>query len=177
MRKITTVLTLLVFALSFTSCKKESLQSYLVDSQDKQGFITVDLPINFLQVKDDSVAEDVKETIKSIKKINVVALPKKGNEDIYEAEKKTLSNILSNESNFKSLMRVTIQGVKMKVYYTGDSDAIDEVVAFGNMDDQGFGVARILGENMNPAQIMTMMQNIKFDANGINLKQFNLAFQ
>ena len=84
----------------------------------------------FLSAKVD-VSDDVKETIKSIKKINYAFLPKTADNTVnYEAEK-----------------------AKLKVFYTGDTDAIDEVIAFGYGDKNGVGVARLLGEMMNSAKM------------------------
>lgn len=175
MKKLTTVITLLVFTMVFTSCKKESLQSYLVESQEKEGFITVDLPISFLKAKE-GTSEDVQKTIESIKKINVVALPYKGNEAAYQVEKEKIKTIISESNNYKRLMKMNMKGVQMDLYYSGKSDAIDEIIAFGYSESMGVGVARILGENMNPSNIMEMMQNIDVDTQGVNLKNLNLGF-
>jgi len=176
MKKHLTILSLLIVALVFTSCKKESLQSYLVESQEKQGFITVDIPSSILQLKTDDVSDDVKTTLKSIRKINIVALPIKGNEEAYEVEKTKISKILKDAKNYKSLMRMSAKGMKVRLYYTGSEDAIDEVIAFGYGEAAGVGIARILGDNMNPAKIIEMMQNIKLDGDNVGLKQFSAIF-
>lgn len=177
MKKITTVLTLVIMALMFSSCQQMSLQSYLVSAQEKQGFITFDAPTSFLQLKNEDVSKEVKETIASIKKINVVALPYKGNEDAYETEKTEIKSILSNSKKYKSLMSMKMQGVNMKVYYTGDPESIDEVIAFGYNKEMGLGIARLLGENMNPSKIMSMMNDIKLDPSNLNLGNLNAAFK
>lgn len=175
MKKITTVLALFVLTL-FASCNnEESLQQYMVASQEKDGFMTIDIPINFIKPKSLDVPTDVQETIKSIKKVNLVAMPYQGNEEAYAVEKEKLNKILKSDK-YKSLMRMNAQGIKMSIYYTGSSDAIDEVIAFGYAKDKGVGVARILGENMDPSKIITMMNNITLDSDQLNLKSFNLAF-
>jgi len=177
MKKITTVLALFVLALFATSCDQEqTLQEYLVESQEKNGFITVDVPINFIKPKSLDVSEDIQETIKSIRKVNLVALPVQGNEEVYQAEKDKLTKIFKNKDRYKSLMRMNSQGIKMNIYYAGSADAIDEVIAFGYANDKGVGVARILGDNMDPSKIIDMMNNITVDGDGLNLKRFNLAF-
>ncbi|MFY0604335.1 MAG: DUF4252 domain-containing protein [Flavobacteriaceae bacterium] len=176
MKRLTTVLSLMIVALLMTSCKNNSLQGYLVESQEKQGFITVDLPVSFLELKDQDVSDDVKETVKSIKKINVVGLPYKNNEDAYEVEKEKLTKILSGD-NYKSLMRMNARGMKVNIYYTGDSDSIDEVIAFGYSKEAGVGIARLLGDNMNPAKIMEMMQSIKIDPSNMSLGSLNAVFK
>ena len=176
MKKITTVLSLVLSIVLFTSCEQKSLQSYLVKAQEKQGFMTVDLPTSFIQLKDGDVPADVKATVESIKKINAVALPFQGNEDAYETEKNEIKGILKDSNKYKSIMSMKMKGVNMKVYYTGEADAIDEVIVFGYSKAYGLGIARLLGDNMNPAQIMNMMNNIKFDPTNLNLSNLNLAF-
>jgi len=177
MKKITTVLALFVMTLLATSCSKEpTLQEYLVQSQEKTGFLTFDVPVNFFKPKSDEVPEDVKKTIESIRKINVVALPYLNNEEAYEVEKTEIEGILSNENKYKTLMSVNVKGMKVKLYYTGTTDAIDEVVAFGYAKDTGVGVARILGEDMNPAMFIKMIQNLDVNGGGMNLNQFNFGF-
>ncbi len=177
MKRIKTILSILVLALIVTSCNKPSLQKYLVDSQEKTGFITFDLPTSFLQLATDDVSEEVKTTLKSIRKVNVVALPySDDNKEEYNTEKTKIKDILKNSDKYKSLMRMTSSGIKMNIYYTGTQDAIDEVIAFGYADDKGVGIARILGDDMNPAKIMEMMKNIKMDPSNLNLKQFNMSF-
>jgi len=176
MKKYTTLLSLLLFTLLFTSCQKESLQSYLVKSQEKEGFISMDLPTSFLQLKSDDVADDVKQTLKSIKKINLLALPmNEDNKAAYPKEKATLKRIFKNKE-YKSLARFGKKGMKINLFYTGNQDAIDEIIAFGYGDDAGVGVARILGKDMNPAKIMKMLKDVKFDGDQINVKQLKAIF-
>jgi len=176
MKKITTLIVAFILVFSFTSCKEESLQSYLVKSQEKSGFITFDVPASILQIKSDNVSEATKTTLKSIKKINVVAIPFKENATEVEAEKAQLDKILKGKE-YKSLMRFTEKNMKISLYYTGESDAIDELIAFGYGAKQGVGVARILGDNMNPSNIMKMINEVKFDADGITLDQFKVLFK
>lgn len=177
MKKITTLLSFVFLILFASSCNHEkTLQGYLVESQEKSEFITVDIPTNFLQLKSENVTTTVKETLESIRKINLVALPYKGNEDTYNNEKTILNNIL-NGAAYKNLMSMKAKGMQMKVYYTGSSDAIDEVIVFGYGKEKGVGVARLLGEDMNPAKIIEMMQFIKMDENALNLKQLSTKFK
>ncbi|WP_299013388.1 DUF4252 domain-containing protein [uncultured Polaribacter sp.] len=174
MKKITTIFSLVFLMIFATSCKNEkSLQSYLVDSNGKQGFITGDLPLSsFLSPKAD-VSEDVKETLQSIKKINVVFLPKTAdNQPAYEMEKSKLKNIFKDNTTYKGLVTMKANGMNAKVFYAGNTDKIDEVILFGYSKDRGVGVARLLGENMNPAKIVKTLKNLELDENSAALKQF-----
>jgi hypothetical protein len=178
MKKITTVLTLFVLALFATSCENEqTLQEYLVQTQEKQGFITLDVPVNFIKPKTLDVSDDVKETINSIRKINLVGMTYQGNEDKFETEKDQLKQIFKNKEKYKSLMRMNVKGYKVNIYYTGSTDAINEVIAFGYAKDQGLGIARILGENMDPSKIIEMMNNIAVDGDQLNFGGLSSTFK
>lgn len=171
MKKLSIYILLLTSIINF-SCKKETtLQSYLVESQEKKGFITVDIPASVVQLSNDKASEEDKETYESIRKINITGLPYKNSDDAtYEAEKSKLKEIIKN-SSYKQLMSFKKDGVSAGVYYSGEADAINEIVAIGYGKEFGVGVARILGEKMNPSKIIDMMQNAKIDAEGINMEQ------
>ncbi|MFZ2432100.1 MAG: DUF4252 domain-containing protein, partial [Lutibacter sp.] len=57
------------------------------------------------------------------------------------------------------------------VNYLGTEDAINEVIIFGSDSKRGFALVRVLGENMNPADIMSVAQEIKLDGNSQQFKQ------
>ena len=177
MKKAFILVAIISFVFSATSCKNEkSLQAYLVKSQDKKGFMAFDIPTSFLQLKSEDVSEDVKQTLESIRKINLVALPYQTNEDAYGTEKETLRAIFTNDS-YKNLMSMKGKGMHIKVYYTGNSDAIDEVIVFGYGKEMGVGVARLLGDNMNPGKIIQMMNQVSMDSKSLNLEQFKVLFK
>lgn len=175
MKKLTIILASIFLAFSFTSCNDESLQSYLVKSQDKKGYITFDVPASILQIKSEDVSAETKETLNSLKKINIVAKIFNDNSDELLAEKTKIEKILKG-GDYKSLMRFTEKNIKINLFYLGEGDAIDEVVAFGYAADKGVGIARILGDDMNPAKIMKMVNDVKLDSNGISLDKFSALF-
>jgi DNA-dependent RNA polymerase auxiliary subunit epsilon len=176
MKKLTTICSLVFLVLFASACKNEkSLQSYLVESSGKDGFYTGDLPVGSLLTAKADVSDEVKETIKSVKKINVVFLRKTDdNTADYEAEKAKLKNIFTSDE-YKSLGSVKAKGMNVKVYYTGNTDSLDEVIAFGYSKEVGVGVARLLGQNMNPAKVIEMMNSVKMDAS--NLESFSTIFK
>lgn len=175
MKKLLTF-SIALIALVMVSCKSESLQSYLVESQEKQGFINFDVPISILELRLNKASEEDQEAYKSIKKINITGVPYKNLDEVsYEAEKAKLTAILK-KSEYKELMKFKKDGNNATIYYSGDTDAIDEIVAFGYGKEMGVGVARILGNNMNPSKIMQMMKSVKLDADNVNLEQFKMIF-
>ncbi|MEE9407502.1 MAG: DUF4252 domain-containing protein [Polaribacter sp.] len=178
MKKLTTILSLVFLVLMVSSCKNEkSLQSYLVDSSAKEDFMTGDLPVGSMLTTKADVSDDVKETIKSIKKINVAFLKKTADNDAaYETEKAKLKSIFADNDTYKTLMSMKAKGMNVKVYYSGDTESIDEVIAFGYGKEAGVGVARLLGENMNPAKIIEMMNSVNVDGDNSSIEQFAKMF-
>jgi hypothetical protein len=178
MKKNVTLFSLVLLVLFVSSCKKEqSLQSYLVDASGKEDFYTGDLPVSSVLSAKADVSEDIKETIKSIKKINFVFLPKTAkNTAVYEVEKGKLTNIFKDNNSYKSLMSIKAKGMHVRIYYSGNTASVDEVIAFGYGDTAGVGVARLLGENMNPAKIIKTLNSMDFDGDNAALKQFSKMF-
>jgi hypothetical protein len=178
MKKITTLFFVLLLMVFASSCKNEkSLQSYLVDSSGKEGFYTGDLPVSALLSPKTAVSKDVKETIESIKKINIAFLIKTAdNTAAYEIEKGKLKNIFKNNNSYKNLASMKAKGMYINVYYAGDTNAVDEVVAFGYSNEAGVGVARLLGENMNPAKIIETISSMDFEKSSSGLTQLSKFF-
>lgn len=160
------------------SCKKEaSLQSYLVESQNKKEFINLDVPVSIIQLNMNKASQDDKEAFESVRKINITGLPHENtDEKTYEAEKEKLKQILG-KSDYKKLINFNKDGIHATIYYLGKTDAINEIIAFGYGDKMGIGIARLLGNNMNPTKIMTMMKNSDFNINGLDLNQFKSFFK
>jgi len=164
--------TMFVFAFILASCNSTpSLQKYFVDSKENNEFISVDLPANILQLKDTEVSDDIKQTLETIKKVNFLALQlTETNAALVDSEKEKVKAILKNPK-FKQLMRLNIGKGNVSVNYLGEEDAIDEVVIFGSDKEKGFALVRVIGENMNPADIFKLSQEIKLDGDSNEFKQ------
>jgi hypothetical protein len=169
MKKLTTVFSFLLVVLLMSSCKNDkSLQTYLVDTSGKEGFYTGDIPVSSVLSPKADVSEDVKETMQSIKKINVVFLPKtEANETSYQTEKAKLKEIFKDNEDYKSLMAMKLKGMNVSVFYSGKTEAIDEIVAFGYGDQNGVGVVRLLGDDMDPSKIVKMLSSVEMDENSL----------
>ncbi|MHB1148160.1 MAG: DUF4252 domain-containing protein [Lutibacter sp.] len=168
--KISTVL--FTSAILTVACDtKPTLQKYYVDSKENNEFISVDLPANIIELKDENVSEEVKNTLKTIKKVNFLALQiNETNQELYNSEKEKVKEILKNPS-YKQLIRMNTGNGNVTVNYLGTEDAIDEVVIFGSDSKRGFALVRVIGEKMNPAEIFSLAQEIKLDGNSQQLKQ------
>ncbi|TYP99195.1 uncharacterized protein DUF4252 [Tenacibaculum adriaticum] len=176
MKKVYILVTLFL-AVTITSCKKESLQGYFIKTEEKPNFVRLDLSTSLLtSYLEENTTEEEKNTFKSIQKVNIAFLPQnKATEAEITEERETLSSVMNN-TNYKSLMRINDKRGKATIYYAGEVDAIDEIVAVGYAKEFGVGVARILGKDMNPNKIMMMLQKAKIDKNSKGLEKLKDIF-
>ena len=155
------IIPLVMAVLSFASCSNEqSLQKYLVDKQDDDKFLKVDIATSLLMSDDNSFSEEENEILETIKKVNVVAYKIDGdNLAEYEAEKAKLATIVAQDK-YKTLMKFGSNSKGATLKYTGEEDAIDEVIVFASDSEKGFAVFRLLGKNMRPDQMIKLMNSI-----------------
>ncbi|MBE7638957.1 DUF4252 domain-containing protein [Salegentibacter sp. BLCTC] len=157
--KVIKILSLALAATAFVSCANEaSLQEYYVENQQDNKFIAVDIPTSMF-TNTEELDETQKETLETVRKINVLALPVKDSKEEYEIEKARLAEILKDEK-YQLLMRYGSNTRKAEIYFTGNEDAIDEIIVYGYDDTKGVGVARVLGEDMNPQKLMEFMKSL-----------------
>ncbi len=139
----------------------QSLQEYYVDSSENPNFLLVDVPTSILNLEEADLTEGEATALKSLRKLNVLAFRKTtDNVAMYKAEKSKVTAILKNE-DYTELMKLNSSYGKGVIKYLGDDDAIDEVIIYGNSDESGFAVIRVLGDDMNPAYIVQLLQAIQ----------------
>ncbi|SDW90578.1 protein of unknown function [Lutibacter oricola] len=167
-----------ISVLLLTACESTpSLQKYIVDGKENSDFIAIDLPSNILQLKETGISEDAKKTLETIKKVNVLALQLNDtNEELYKTEKLKVKEILKNPK-YKQLARFNMGKSAVNVSYLGTEDAVDEVVVFGSDNKKGFALVRVLGNNMNPSQIMEMAQHLKLNGGSQQMSQLEGIFK
>lgn len=162
----------IAIAASLTSCDSDpTLQSYIVDSADKEGFISTSIPKTILGIDESKLSEDSQKAYNSINKVSMLMYPKTDSNDAsFETEKEQLASILKNDK-YTALMTHNQDGMTAKFMYQGDKDSIDEIIIFGTMDKAGMGVARVLGDDMNLSNIMKMLKELeKMDIDPAGLK-------
>lgn len=152
-------MSVILAVVALTSCSDKSLQKYLVEKQDDDKFVKVDLAASLLEGKNSNFSQEEKDILKTIKKVNMVAYPIKDGDSIdYEKERNELRNILDNEK-YKELTRIKSSDWNATLKYTGEEDAIDEIIVFASDNNRGFAVFRLLGENMRPDQMIKLMES------------------
>ncbi len=139
------------------SCNNEtSLQEYFVDHHGDTDFISLDLPTSLLDTGSTTLSEENKETIKSIHKLNFLALPlKEATKTKYASEVTSINQVLSAEQ-YQTLMKLDHKGTKMTLKYLGEEEDIDEIIVFSSNKESGLVLVRILGDNMKPENIVRL---------------------
>ncbi len=148
--------------LALGSCSgTQSLQEYFVDNAENPNFFSLDIPANILKLDETELSDEHREALGSLRKLNILAFRKTdANAAAYTEESAKVKAILKNP-DFKELMKLNSQYGKSVVKYLGSSDAIDEVVIYGDSQDKGFALVRVLGKKMNPAHFMQLMQALQ----------------
>jgi len=162
----------MILSVLMTSCDSEkSLQEYYVEKQSNDNFIALDLPASLINLNE-NVSEESQKTIKTLKKLNILAFKlNEDNKDAFAIESKEIKEVMSNKK-FNDLMRGKHENVSFAIKYLGEEDEIDEIVLFASESSKGFIIARILGDGMQPAQIIKLMKDVeKFDTDNAAFAQ------
>lgn len=170
MKSIIYISTLALVALLLSACGNDaSLQKYIVEKQNDNSFITLDIPSSLILTDENELSEEQLKTVKSIKKVNMLALQLKNDNLLqYEAEKERVSAILSQDA-YQTLMKYGSNEMGATLMFTGDVEAIDELIIFASDEERGFGLFRVIGDNMKPSQVVKLMEDV-------NSKNFDLSF-
>jgi len=178
MKNLYKLFTVLILTILTACSSKQSLQKYYVDSSENPNFLSFDVPASILNLEETELTPIQKEAVSSLRKLNILAFKKNTqNAAEYEVEKTKVNGILLN-SDYTELMKMNTEYGKATVKYLGDDTAIDEVVIYGNSDEQGFALIRVLGDDMNPAHLVQLLQAIqKSDFKGEGLEKIGDLFK
>ena len=149
-----------IFLLS--SCNNEpSLQKYFVENTENKNFIALDLSPSMLNVDSSKLSTDENEALKSFEKVNILAFKlNDSNKAEFEIERTKLNKILKEEK-YQQLMKFGSGKDGASVSFVGETEHIDEFVFYANKKENGFAVVRVMGKDMNPTGIVTLMSVLK----------------
>lgn len=163
------VITVSIFVISCDSYP--SLQKYYVDSQSSADFIALDIPASIVSLKNEDASEEVRETLKSIKKVNFLGFQiSEDNNEMYTSELQKIKEILKNPK-YQDLIRLDSGSKFLTVKFLGTDDAIDEVIFYGADKELGFALVRVLGNKMDPAKMLLLAQEINIDGDSAGIQQ------
>lgn len=172
------IYSVLVLALFLASCSSgETLQEYFVHHAENPNFISFDVPTSLLNLEKSDLSAEQQEAVSSLKKLNVLAFKKsKTNSKDFESEKENVKQILKSD-DFGELMKMNTSFGKATIQVKGDEDNIDEIIIYGDNDEKGFVLVRVLGEDMNPAQFVQVFHALqKSGYNGEGLEALGSIF-
>ncbi len=152
-----------LISLILTSCNNEpTLQKYFVENAGKKDFLAVDVAPSIINVDKTKLTAEQKTALESFDKMNILAFKlDKNNKAEFEIESKKVAEILKGKE-YQELMKVgSGKGDAASVSFVGDDDDINEFIFFAKKKDNGFAVVRILGDDMNPNNIMNMISLLK----------------
>lgn len=164
---------MLLLVAAFTSCNQgPTLQTYYVDNELKPGFASFDVPTSLINVEDVEMTDDQREAYGSVDKLNVLTyIEEDTNAEDYKLELEKVKTILNNPK-YEELMRGgNAADGKFVVKFLGDVESIDELIVFGNANNKGFMIARVLGDDMSVAKLMSLqsvLENAKFEDSNLN---------
>lgn len=159
-----------VLCLFLMSCNAEpSLQKYFVEKSENKNFVSFDVSPSILNVDKTKLTEEQKTALQSFDKMNVLAFKLNDkNQTDFLAERLKVNAILKNEK-YQQLMKFGSGKEGASISYVGQDEHISEFILYGNKKEAGFAVVRILGKDMNPNNIMTLISIMKDSK--INLDQ------
>jgi hypothetical protein len=153
-----------------TGCNNEpSLQKYFVEKSDKQGYIALDISSSIINMDKSKLTAEQKTALESFDKMNILAFKTDGkNAAEYEAESQKVTEILKGK-DYQELMKVGSGKDAASVSFVGDEDHINEFVFFAKKKENGFAVVRVLGNDMNPNNIINMISLLQ--SSNIDMEQ------
>lgn len=154
--------TAILASLLLLGCNSEpSLQKYFVENSEKKDFVALDVSPSIINVDKAKLTPEQKTALESFDRMNILAFKADGkNQALYQAESQKLSKILKGQ-DYQQLMKIGEGKDAASISFVGEEDDIDEFILFAKREENGFAVIRILGDDMNPNNIMNMLSILK----------------
>ncbi len=149
-------------AFLLVSCNSEpTLQKYFVENSESKDFIAIDLAPSMLNVETMDLTADQAIAVKSFQKVNILAFKlNDSTANLYDKENEKVKLILK-DPKYQELMHFGSGKDGGSISYVGDENHIEEFVIYANKKENGFAVVRVIGKDMNPNSIMTLMSVMK----------------
>ena len=148
----------LVFSFFLVSCNSEpSLQKYFVENTENKNFIALDISPEILNVDQTKLSVAQTDALKSFDKMNILAFKLNDKNKAEFENERTKVNLILKDKKYQQLMKFGSGKEEASVSFIGTDDHIEEFVLYANKKENGFAVVRILGKDMNPTTVMTMI--------------------
>ena len=160
----------LLFSMFLFGCNSEpTLQKYFVENTENKNFVALDISPAILNIDKTKLSVAQTAALKSFDKLNVLAFKlNQTNKAEFEIERAKI-NLILKDKKYQQLMKFGSGKEGASVSFVGTDEHIEEFVFYASKKENGFAVVRILGKDMNPTSVMTMM-NVLQQSN-IDLEQ------
>lgn len=165
MKKNALYLLTLLIGITTLSCEQgPSLQQYFVEKMDDPSFLIVNLPIQIDSLFQDDITEKERNIIAGVGKLNLLFYKQNKNQpEKYTAELGEVKAIMSAKKYQHLMDFKAFDNAQGNFLFEGETDQINEGIIFLNAKNLGFGVLRILGDEINPAALLSLSKKIKMD--------------
>lgn len=171
MKSIVYATSILLSLLLFGCNSEPTLQKYFVEHSEKKDFISLDVSSGVINVDKTKLSAEQKTALESFDKMNILVFKEDGkNTSEFEKESKEVAKLLKGK-DYSELMKIGSGSDMASISFVGNEDDIDEFVLVAKKKDNGFGVVRILGNDMNPNNIINMISVLKDSQ--LNMEQLN----
>lgn len=164
------IVVLIIAAFFLVSCNNGlTMQRYFVEHQEAKNFLAQDVPISMLNIDESKLTAEQRDAYKSVERLNFLGYKADSTHvDEFNSELTKVKTILKDKK-YNELIDFSYEGAKISVKYIGDEEA-DEFIVFGSSKEMGFGIVRVLGDDMSPEKMMTLGQ--LFENSNVDTSQF-----
>ena len=156
-----TLLFLAVVTMVMSCQSSMTLQRYFLESQENADFTLIEIPASLLGASLEDLTPEQMATFSSLRKVSVL-MYRNATEKAFIASQQSLINNFLKSDGFEALVSARMKGeAQASILIRGAVDQIDEAVFFGFAEGEGFVLARILGEQMNPAAFIQLADSLE----------------
>lgn len=165
MKKKALYLLILIIGITTFSCEQgPSLQQYFVEKMYDPSFLIVNLPIQIDSLFQDDITEKERNVIAGVGKLNLLFYKiNRDQPDKYSSELDQVKTILSAKRYQHLIDFKAFDNAQGNFLFEGKTDRIKEGIVFLNAKNLGFGVLRILGDEINPAGLLSLSKKININ--------------
>ena len=153
----------MLFCIMLVSCNsKPTLENYFVENTENKNFVQIDVSPSMLNLDKTKLSAGQNQALKSFDKMNVLLFKiNEKNKPQFETERVKVNEILKDTLTYKQLMKFGSGKEGASVNFVGTDDHISEFVIYGSKSDTGFGIIRVLGKDMNPTSVLSILSALK----------------
>ncbi len=155
------VLISLVSLLVISCSNKPSLEKYYVENAENKNFVQLDISPSILNMNKAKLTPDQIKAMQTFEKVNVLAFKINDKNKALFATERTKVNTILKDEKYQQLMKFGSGKDAAMISFVGPDDHISEFVVYGSKEEFGFVIVRILGKDMSPSSILTIMESLK----------------